>query len=301
MDQAYAKWWLPADFSTHGATIDALINFLHWFMLALFIGWGIFMIYCIVKFRRTPGGRALYHPIKAKLSKYIEIVVVGIEVVLLFALSIPLWDDYKTINPEDVDFEVRIIGQQYKWNAHYAGADGVYGRFTAGDGLLTLDATDPAAADDILLLSQLYLPYGGDRPQRVKIDISSIDVLHSFFIPVLRIKQDAVPGMRIPIWVEVDRNKYQTFMNENGATLNAETGLAMNPRTATDGSPVLDADGQPVMREVTFEMVCAQLCGLSHYNMKGLTWMVDVEAGELNAWMRERFNLTEQQIDQEDQ
>ena len=67
---AYSKWWLPINISTHGGEVDTLINYLHVFMAALFIGWGIFFIYCLVKFRDRPGATAQYQPVSGKLSGF---------------------------------------------------------------------------------------------------------------------------------------------------------------------------------------------------------------------------------------
>jgi cytochrome c oxidase subunit 2 len=281
MEQAYAKWWLPADFSTHGGGIDAIINFLHVFMVLLFVGWGAFMIYCLVKFRARPGHKATYAPIKAKPSKGIEIVVVLVEFILLFALSIPLWGKYRAM-PATPELSVRIIAQQFQWNSQYAGPDGQFGRLRTGAGLLTKDPDDPAGRDDILLVGELYLPYAEDA-REVKLDISTVDVIHSFYVPVLRIKQDAVPGMSIPIKVAVHKEKYETFVAENGGTIDAQTGLATYQ--------AVDAGGQARTREVEFEIACAQLCGINHYSMRGRVFLVDRAGEDFYPWLRQRKNL----------
>jgi len=60
-------------------------------MALLFIGWGIFFVYCLFRFRARPGHAALYTPVKALATKYIEGFVLVVEVVLLFGLSTPVW------------------------------------------------------------------------------------------------------------------------------------------------------------------------------------------------------------------
>src|SRR3954465_2792511 len=89
MDETKYGFWLPVDVSSHGAQIDNLIAIIHWFMLLLFVGWGIFFVYCLVKFRARPGHQATYFPPKAVFTKYIEAGVVGGEGFLLFGLSSP--------------------------------------------------------------------------------------------------------------------------------------------------------------------------------------------------------------------
>lgn len=183
---------------------DMLINLLHVFMAILFVGWGVFMAYCLVRFRQRPGCSADSRPIKAKPSKYSEVVVVVVEAVLLIGVSIPAWASMKNDLPTEADnpVHVRVIAEQFAWNFHYPGKDGVFGRTSpklidVATNPMGLDEEDPNAEDDFVA-SQLHIPV--DRP--VIAQILSKDVIHSFSVPVLRVKQDAIPGMRIPVWFE---------------------------------------------------------------------------------------------------
>lgn len=185
-------------------TVDKLINWLHVFMVLLFVGWGSFFVYCLVKFRQRAGHKAETKPIKAKVSKYAEVGVAVFEAFLLIGLSIPAWASVKNDFPsEDKNPQhVRVLAEQFQWNFHYPGPDGIFGRTSpqfldTASNPLGLDPSDPHGKDDIYA-TQLHVPL--NRP--VIADITSKDVIHSFFIPVLRIKQDAIPGMRIPIWFE---------------------------------------------------------------------------------------------------
>ncbi len=132
MDEKIYGWWLPPDVSVHGAKIDQLISVLHWFMLLLFVGWGIFFVYCLIRFRARPGHTALYTPVKAMATKYIEGGVVVIEVFLLFGLSTPVWLAYKNNVPDDKKaLHVHVVAEQFAWNFHYAGKDSKFGRSDA--------------------------------------------------------------------------------------------------------------------------------------------------------------------------
>lgn len=183
---------------------DMLINFLHVFMLAMFVGWSVFIAYCLVRFRQRPGSSADSRPIKAKPSKYSEIAVAVVEAVLLIGVSMPAWASMKNDLPTEADnpLHVRVIAEQFAWNFHYPGKDGVFGR-TSPERIdvvtnpMGLDEEDPSAEDDFVA-QQLHIPV--DRPVIAK--IMSKDVIHSFSISVLRVKQDAIPGMRIPVWFE---------------------------------------------------------------------------------------------------
>ena len=78
MDKGF-KYWLPADISTHGAGIDQLINIVHVFMVVLFVGWGIFLVYCLIRFRARPGHTANSTPKHFKIPTYLEVGIAVFE------------------------------------------------------------------------------------------------------------------------------------------------------------------------------------------------------------------------------
>ena len=82
---------LPPLASAHGGQIDGLIGWMHVFMLILFVGWGGFFLYCLVRFRRSRHPVANYTGVKSHASSYLEIAVAVVEAILLFGFSIPLW------------------------------------------------------------------------------------------------------------------------------------------------------------------------------------------------------------------
>src|SRR5262249_4993416 len=194
MDETKYGFWFPQDVSVHGRQIDQLIDIVHWFMLILFVGWGIFFVYCLIKYRARPGHAATYLPPKAQFTKVIETAVIVIEVALLFGFSTPVWFRYKNHPPAEKDaLVVKLVAEQFAWNFHYSGKDGKFGKTSeasmSGDNPLGMDPDDPDGKDDIVTVNQFHVPVGKD----VIVQISSKDVIHSFNIPVLRVKQDAVP------------------------------------------------------------------------------------------------------------
>jgi cytochrome c oxidase subunit II len=201
MDDTKYGFWLPMDVSTHGAQIDQLISIIHWFMLLLFVGWGSFFVYCLIKYRARPGHTATYNPSKAFVTKWIEAAVIVFEVVVLFGFSTPVWFRYKNHPPAEKDaLVVKLVSEQFAWNFHYPGRDGKFGKqsetLMSADNPIGMDPDDPDGKDDIVTVNQFHVPVNKD----VIVQISSKDVIHSFNIPVLRVKQDAIPGSRIPIW-----------------------------------------------------------------------------------------------------
>src|SRR2546430_12751375 len=117
MDETKYGFWIPVDVSSHGAQIDNLMMVVHIFMLLLFVGWGIFFVYCLVKFRARPGHVATYLPPKAVFTKYIEAGVVVVEGFLLFGLSTPVWfkDKGPPASPKDAVL-VQLVAQQIALN-----------------------------------------------------------------------------------------------------------------------------------------------------------------------------------------
>ena len=158
---------------------------------------------CIVLFRFRKGAhpRADYHGAKGKISKMLEIAIVVVEAVLLVFFAIPAWAKrVSNFPPDDKAVVVRVVGEQFAWNIHYPGPDGKFGRtdvsLMAADNPLGLDKSDPAAKDDVTTINQLTLPV--DKP--VLVHLSSKDVIHSFGLYEMRVKQDAVPGLDMPVW-----------------------------------------------------------------------------------------------------
>ena len=203
MDITYG-WWLPPDISTHGAGIDQVIDLVHWFMLVLFVGWGVFFAYCLWRFRERKGHTPSYQQPKAKPAKYFEVIIVVVEAVLLLGFSIPVWAQIKYELPADDTnpLHVRVVAEQFAWNFHYPGPDGEFGRTAPelmnAENLVGLDRTDPAAADDVVTNNDFRIVV--DRP--VIVNMTSKDVIHGFSIPVLRVKADVIPGMMVTAWFE---------------------------------------------------------------------------------------------------
>jgi cytochrome c oxidase subunit 2 len=192
---------LPVAASSHAGEIDQMIVLIHWLMFVLFAGWGLYFIYVLFRFRRSANPKASYTGAKGKVSKWIEGAIVVIEAVLLIVYAVPAWAKRVAQFPSENEATVvRVVGEQFAWNVQYPGADGKFGRtdikLVAPDNPLGLDRTDPAAKDDITTINQLNLPV--DRP--VLVHLSTKDVIHSFGLYEMRVKQDAIPGMQIPVW-----------------------------------------------------------------------------------------------------
>ena len=249
---------LPISISSNGPAIDETIALMHWLMLFLFIGWGTFFIVSLVKFRKSKSPQADYIGVKSHISTVFEVAVALIEIVLLIGFSFPIWasrvNDVPTSNEGII--HVRVVAQQYAWNIHYPGPDGIFGSTQSElvdevSNPVGLDRSSFGASDDFITINQLHIPVN----KKVRIDLTTKDVIHSFKLPELRVGQDAIPGMSIPMHFE--------------ATMTSEQFLKKMVGTPREGKGL--------------EISCAQLCGLGHYRMRGYL-TVDTEE-EYNDWL----------------
>ena len=193
---------MPENYSQHGGEVDHMIDVVHYFMLALGIGWTIFFFFCLWYFRSSRNPRASYHGVKNHISTHLEIGVVIVEAVLLLGFAFPLWservdtfDEVQNENP----VRVRCIGYQFAWNYHYPGADGKFGRIdrslVSQIGDPCIDPDDPNGKDDF---TSAVLKIPVERPAILQ--VTSTDVIHNYAIVPMRIQQDAFPGKDIPMW-----------------------------------------------------------------------------------------------------
>jgi len=207
---------LPPNASEHGYQIDHIIEFSHWFMGALFIGWSVFFVYVLLRFRKGKHPVADHEGVKSGISTHLEFAVVLIEAVLLIGFAVPLWAKRVNQFPDEKDaIIVHAIGQQFSWNYHLPGPDGQFGKreisLVSNSNPVGLDSRDPAAKDDIVTLGELHVPV--DRP--VIIELSSKDVIHNFCLPHMRMAQDAIPGQIIPMWFKpIKKGSYEVVCGQ---------------------------------------------------------------------------------------
>ena len=180
--------WLPEDVSTFGPEIDSLFYLIYYITGVAFILVTVLMLLFVVMYReRNDGRRATYSHGNTTLEIIWTVIPAAIFIVLSF-MSVSSWAKIKRHAPES-DFEIAVAAKQFNWEVSYAGPDAKLG-------------TD----DDVKFDNDIHVPV--NKPIRVQ--LSSKDVIHSFFLPNLRLKQDAVPGRTILVWFEaIKPGKYE--------------------------------------------------------------------------------------------
>ena len=173
------SWMLPDAFSTFSGDVDAIYYVILWITGVTFVLTEAVLIYLVVRYRHKEGRTVAYDHGNTKLevvwTAATLFIVVGIGV-----LSKGAWDRMKIDMPAGA-MEIIVTAKQYEWNVTYPGPDGSLG-----------------TADDFEVLNQVHAPV--DQP--VWIHLRAEDVIHSLFLPEMRVKQDALPGRDIPVWFE---------------------------------------------------------------------------------------------------
>jgi cytochrome c oxidase subunit 2 len=193
--------FLPPAASSHAGDIDFVLLLVHGLMFALFAGWSVYFVWVLFRFRSGRSAKADPHGAKDRLALGVEIGIVVAEVILLVGFALPLWFNRTTAAPADPQAVViRVVAEQFNWNVLYPGADGKFGDTSvtrmSDTNPFGLDRKSPGGKDDIVELNVIHLPI--NHP--VIIQLSSKDVIHSFGVPAMRVKQDTIPGTISSVW-----------------------------------------------------------------------------------------------------
>ncbi|MEN3026845.1 MAG: cytochrome c oxidase subunit II [Chlorobiota bacterium] len=191
-------WWLPPLASVHGAIIDQLFTVTLVLTGIVFVLVHLLLAYFVWRYRvRSPEQRAYFY-LENRPLEVVYTVIPAVAMTGLVAAGTQAWFWIQGPPPEDA-LPVRVVGEQFAWRFQYPGLDGRLGqfhpRYVSDTNPFGIDPNDPAAKDDIVA-TELHVPV--NRP--VVTYLNSKDVLHSFFVPELRVKQDAVPGMTTRFW-----------------------------------------------------------------------------------------------------
>jgi cytochrome c oxidase subunit 2 len=193
--------FLPPAASAHAGAIDGMLAHVHWMVIGLFVGWSIYFIYVLLRYRSGHHPKANREGTRGRLAMIVFAGVVVTEAALLIGSALPLWFE-RTVapRPDGTPIVIRVVGQQFAWNIHYSGPDGRFGetslKLVDDINPVGLDRSSPFGKDDLVTTGDLHLPV--NRP--VIIELSSKDVIHSFGISAMRVKQDVIPGLGSSVW-----------------------------------------------------------------------------------------------------
>jgi cytochrome c oxidase subunit II len=206
------KWWFPEGISSHAPALDRqfmitiLVVGISFTAAQVGLGWMVW------KYRDT--GSSTDRAVYSHGSNRLEVLWTVITAVVFITLGVmgqSVWASLRLNEAPPGSYSVEVVAQQFQWNFHYAGKDNKFGKtdpkFINDSGLnfVGLDASDPNSADDAVTAA-LVIPV--NRP--VELRLRSKDVIHNFWVPQLRFKQDLVPGMEIKVHFTANKvGKYE--------------------------------------------------------------------------------------------
>jgi cytochrome c oxidase subunit 2 len=195
---ARGRWWLLPVASVHGVEIDRLIYTTLAVTGLVFVLVHLVMAVFVWQFADRGTGHAAYWHDDRVLELTYTLIPAAVMVTLV-SMGAVVWAQVHSPPPPDA-MVVEARGEQFGWLFRYPGRDGAFGRIdpariSAKDNPMGLDPADPASKTNVVTRE---LHFVVQRPVRVR--LRSKDVIHSFYIPAFRVKQDAVPGMTVEIW-----------------------------------------------------------------------------------------------------
>ena len=170
--------YFPHDVSTFGPKIDFLFELIFWIVMFVWVAVMIAMVTFMVRYRHRPGRKAEYIEGNSRLE-ILWTTATAVILIVLALMSRSTWADIKEHGPPG-DVFYQVMAKQFNWEITYPGPDGKFDKH------------------QITVENELHVPVN----KVVRIDLTSKDVIHSFFVPNLRLKQDAVPGRIIHVWFE---------------------------------------------------------------------------------------------------
>jgi len=227
---------LPENIYSDARIIDDLFFKALWLVSVTFALVLAILVYFMVAYRARPDHPALYTHGNSKKALGLTL---GLALAVFVGIDLNLaWSDhhafevlYGTPPKPGEALVVQVFAKQFEWNFRYAGADGQFG-------------TD----DDICMINELNVPVD----HKIVLQMQSLDVIHSFYLPNARVKQDVVPGLQTGLWFQINRTTEKARADRHDP-------------------------------EFDYEIACAQLCGLAHTKMRGYVRILP--QAEFDAWV----------------
>jgi cytochrome c oxidase subunit 2 len=258
----FVGWWLPKDVSAPG--FGSEVDLLFYGILAVtgffFILTEALLVYCMWSYGTGPGAKSWYVHGNHKLEWFWTIVPAVILLIIAFS-QIHSWEHIKYLShfpdPEQV---IEVSARQFEWRIRYPTPETNQNLTSAWKSKQAevKEWNEAGHYDDIHVVNELHTWKGA----KVRVFLKTRDVLHSFFLPNMRLKQDALPGKTIPVWLET-------------AEHNVEWNDARGDWTGPDSKDIEN-----------WELACAELCGWGHYKMQG-RFFVHKDKADYERWLKQ--------------
>lgn len=274
----FVGWKLPSNISTFGGAIDAL----YYAILAVtgffFVLTEAILVYAMFKFQHEPGKKSKFTHGNHRLE-VIWTLVPGAILILLAIVQIRTWAEVKYVKnmprPDNKTLQMEVVARQWEWRVRYPSP----ARMAEWDkdDKLSLTFNRNPHVDDVHVANEIHVWKGGSEQNdraNVLVHLRTLDVLHSFFLPNLRLKQDAVPGKLIPVWFAVTEHNTEPWNNpKTGKKEWVEIG-GLDEKT-----------GKPRDPTKVWELACAEFCGTRHSMMRGKLY-VHKDKADFLEWLK---------------
>ncbi len=265
-------WWLPPGLSSYSGHIDTLFYWILGVTTFFFVLTEAMLVYNMLRFGAKPGQKAEYSHGNHRLEM-LWTVVPGVILFLLAILQINVWADIKypshmkamfEKNPEEF-LQMEVTTRQWEYRVRYPSVARLE-NWAKDKDAATKDYLErlPERRDDVHSVNDIHTW----KDAKVVVYLKTRDVGHSFFVPVLRVKQDSMPGRTIPLWFQAAEANTMPHQGEwiDGARLVGDRW------TTNDPSQIYD-------------LVCTQYCGTRHSLMRGKVY-VHKDKADFLAWLR---------------
>jgi cytochrome c oxidase subunit II len=255
----FKDWWLPPNLCTFGGRTDDLFYLILWLITFFFLLTEGLLVYGMFRFAGEPGRKAAFFHGVVALEIVWTLVPAGILLFIAFA-QVSAWNEIKVEGkmppPDQI---IHVSARQFEWRMRYPTDKNL-----RGEGAIT---TNKAAVerwskepqfDDLRVVNEVHIWEGS----HVRVFLTTRDVIHSFFLPNMRIKQDALPGKTIPVWF---------------AALDGTANTKYDPATKRWTEP-----------EGNTDLACAELCGWGHYKMRGKLY-IHKDRADFDKWLEQAY------------
>jgi cytochrome c oxidase subunit 2 len=253
-------WWLPPNVCSFGPEVDRLFYLILIFTAFFFFLVEGLLVYAMWAFPAKPGHKGDFVHGSHKLELLWTIVPALILLFIAFA-QIQAWGEIKYQSRMPVpDQFFEVSARQFEWRFRYPTAE----KLAAITAEWKKNNAEPEVArrwdttpefDDVHVVDEVHTWKGA----KVRFNLKTRDVIHSFFLPNMRIKQDALPGKVIPVWFDAE-----------------ESNTAYNESTHE----------WEIDKSKEWELACAELCGWGHYKMRGKVW-VHKDKADYERWLKQ--------------
>jgi cytochrome c oxidase subunit 2 len=295
----FVGWWLPKNVSVFGGRVDALFYFILAITGFFFLLTEALLVYFMYTYAGGTGAKehvvghhyaekkvfwtSFFKSIARPVTRIIHdqhrlelawTLVPGVILLIIAVVQINVWAEIKypnnmpQVTGNDKPQQIEVVARQFEWRLRYPGPDRL-ARWKKQPGEAGYEDPNRFAqvqhADDVYVVNEVHTW----KDQKVLVHLRTRDVIHSFYLPNLRLKQDALPGKTIKVW----------FM-----ATEANTSKVPNADRWEDGKGY-DAKGQPNDPHYVWDLACAELCGWGHYKMHGKLYVHETEADYLE-WLK---------------